>query len=108
MLLIFIFHHKSLHGFDEGVDLKTLGGKKEVLELVVGYGDLAGVDEVQDSGEVLERHFLEDDVRLVRILIQDILEVWRAGTEDYSVGVCAIALAGNSDVSEPILKSEML
>ena len=55
--------------------------------------DLPSVHELQDCCEVGEGHVLQDDDRVLgRVLLQQVLEVGRAGAEDHLVGLSVLAL----------------
>ena len=59
----------------------------------LGDIDLPGVHELQDGGEVGESHVLQDDDRVHgRVLLQQVLEVGRAGAENHLVGLGVLAL----------------
>ena len=62
----------------------------------------------QDSSQVLEWDVLEnDDGMLGRILLQQSLEVRRAGGEDHLVSLGALTIAGQGHVTEGLLIPQM-
>jgi len=78
-------------------------------ELVLGDVDLSSVHELQDGGEVLEGHVLQnDDGVLGGVLLQKSLEVGAACRQDHLVGLAALAIAGDGHVSEGLFIPEML
>ena len=62
------------------LDLETLCSLEEGRKLVLSHVNLTGVHEFRDGRQVLEWHILENDDKVLgRVLLQECLEVGRAG-----------------------------
>ena len=71
--------------------------------------DLSCVHELQNSSQVVERNILEDDNWVLGwVLLQQVLEVWRAGTENHLVSLGVLPLGGDCHIAKGFLISEML
>ena len=71
----------------------------------LGDIDLPGVHELEDGGEVGERHVLQDDDGVLgRVLLQQVLEVGRAGAQDHLVGLSVLALGEKDSHGCKLLK----
>ena len=67
--------------------------------MVLGDVDLSSVHELEDGGEVLEGHVIQnDDGVLGGVLLQKSLEVGTASRQGHLVGLAALAIAGDGHV----------
>ena len=74
------------------IALKTYSSKLDTFSYLSNI-NLACVHEFQDCGEVGEGDVLENDDRVLGgVLLQEVLEVGRAGTENHLVGLGMLAL----------------
>ena len=71
--------------------------------------DFSGVHELEDGCQVLEGDvFQDDDGVLGGVLLQQGLEVGRAGGQDHLVRLAALPVAGQGHVAEGLLVPQML
>ena len=77
--------------------------------MVLCHVHLAGIHELEDGCQVLERNVLQDDDGMLGgVLLQQRLEVGAAGREDHLVSLGALTVASNRDVSERLLVPQVL
>jgi len=106
---VILFLLDGLRCFRQSLDFESFRRLEESGELVLGHVDFAGVHELQDGCEVLEGDVLQnDDGVLGRVLLQQGLEVGRAGREDHLVGFAGLAVAGQGHVGEGLLVPQVL
>ena len=76
----------ALLPLDQPLDLQLLCGLQGGGQLVLGHVHLPCVHELQDVRQGKERDIIEDDDRMLRwVLLQQVLEIWTAGTQDHLV-----------------------
>jgi len=98
-------------GDEDGDDphLEPLGGLEELRQLILRHVHLAGVHELQDRRQVLEGHVLEDDDGVLGwVLLEQRLEVGRAGGQDHLVRLAALPVRGDRHVRERLLVPKVL
>jgi hypothetical protein len=89
--------------------LQPLSSLEELGELVLGNVHLPGVHELEDGREVVEGDIFQDDDRVLGwVLLQQVLEVGAASTEDHLVGLGVLPLRGDGDVTEGLVGAEIL
>ncbi len=93
----------------ESLDLQPLGGLEECRQLVLRHVYLTSVHELEDGGQVLEGHVLQDYDRVLGgVLLKQRLEIGRASGQDHLVGLARLPVAGQGYVSEGLLVPQVL
>ena len=104
-----LFLLDGLRCLGQPLDLEPLRRLEEGGQLVLGHVHLAGIHELEDRGEMLEGNVFEDDDGVLGgVLLQEGLEVGRAGGEDHLVGLAGLSVAGEGDVGEGLLVPQVL
>ena len=89
-----LFLLDRLGSLSQPLDLESFGSLEEWRQLILGNVYFAGVHELQDSRQVLERNVLEDDDRMFgRVLFQKSLEVGRTSWQDHLVSFTGLTIA---------------
>merc|ERR1712121_214776 len=83
--------------------------KFELRKLILGYIHLTSVHEVENSNHMLERNVLQEDDRMLSwVRLEQILEVWRACTEQHLMGLCVLSFTHDGDITERCVVTEVL
>ena len=108
MFFWFLFIFDRLRSLGQSLHLQPLGSLQKCWQLILGHVHLPRVHELQDGGQMSEGDVFEDDDGVLgRVLLQQSLEVGTTGREDHLVSLAALSVAGNRNVTEGLLISQV-
>merc|ERR1719206_635035 len=91
------------------LDLQLLGSLEEGGQLLLGHVHLSSIHELEDGSEVRKGDILEYDDRVLGgVLLQQVLEVGRAGAQDHLVSFRVLTLGSDGHITEALLVPEVL